>query len=373
MPAEWEPHEATWLAWPHERTDWPGKFAPIKWVYGEIVRHLAAREKVRILVEDAAHREQARRVIQSAGAELGAVEFYTVKTNRGWLRDSGPVFTTNARGALRIVNWEFNAWAKYDDWRKDNRVPGFIARRLGIEQVKPGMVLEGGSIDVDGEGTLLTTEECLLSDVQPRNPNLSPDRIEAALRRYLGVRRVLWLGRGIAGDDTHSHVDDIARFVAPGVVLAAVEPDPGDPNHAPLKENLARLRKMRDAAGRRLRVVPLPMPEPVSFRSQRLPASYANFYIANKVVLAPVFGDPKDRAALNVLASVFADRQVIGIYSRDLVLGLGALHCLTQQQPAASSGQPGGAEPCSATGVSTKWGSPSDCGGLPGRPALDYS
>ena len=334
MPAEWEPHEATWIAWPHEYTDWPGKFAPIKWVYGEIVRHLARHETVRILVEDATRREKARRVLASAGANLDTVEFHIFRTNRGWLRDSGPIFVKNSRGSMRIMNWGFNAWAKYDDWRKDNRVPDFAARRLGIEQVKPGMVLEGGSIDVDGEGALLTTEECLLSEVQSRNPGTSRSDIEAALHRRLGVRRVLWLGRGIAGDDTHGHVDDIARFVSPGTVAAAVEPDAGDPNHEPLKENLKRLRAMRDAVGRRLRVVPLPMPEPVYFKGQRLPASYANFYIANKVVLAPVFGDPNDRKALNTLARLFDGREIVGVYSRDLVLGLGSLHCLTQQQPA---------------------------------------
>ena len=333
MPAEWEPHEATWIGWPHESTDWPGKFAPIKWVYAEIVRHLARRERVRILVQSSAHHEKALRVLRSAGADLPAIEFHICPTNRGWLRDSGPIFVKNGRGEIRITDWKFNAWAKYDDWRKDDRVPAFVSRRLKVPRTRLRMVLEGGAIDVDGAGTLLTTEECLLSPSQARNPSMSRADVEREVGRHLGVKRVLWLGRGIAGDDTHGHVDDIARFVAPATVVAVEEKDRGDSNHAPLRENLLRLRRMHDARGQPLRVVTLPMPEPVFFRGQRLPASYANFYVANDTVLAPVFGDPNDRIALNTLGRVFRHREVIGIYARDLVLGLGTLHCLTQQQP----------------------------------------
>jgi len=333
MPAEWEPHEATWLGWPHERTDWPGKFAPVRWVYAEIVRNLVPREKVRILVQDKAHREKARRTLSQAGVGDGAVEFHTCPTNRGWLRDSGPIFVRNEAGEAVIANSKFNAWAKYGDYRKDNRVPDYVSRRLGIPQVKTGLVLEGGAIDVNGRGALLTTGECLLSPVQARNPGLSRQDVEAVLARYLGASHVLWLNRGIAGDDTHGHIDDIARFVNANTVVAAIEDDPSDDNYQPLRENLGRLRRMKDQDGRPLRVLKLPMPVPVSFGNQRLPASYANFYIANGAVLVPVFNDPNDRVALNTLSRALPGREAIPIYCRDLVLGLGAIHCLTQQQP----------------------------------------
>jgi agmatine deiminase len=329
LPAEWEPHEATWIGWPHERTDWPGKFAPIRWVYAEIVRHLAPRERVRILVESAAHREKARRVLKQAGTEESNVEFFVCPTDRGWLRDSGPLFVKDRRGAVSITDWKFNGWAKYDDWRKDNRVPDFIARRLKMSQRAVDHVLEGGSIDSNGRGVLLTTEECLLSPVQARNPELDRAGVEAMFARYLGIDKVLWLNRGIAGDDTHGHIDDIARFVRPDTILAAEEPDTSDPNHEPLRENLPRLQKSG------CRVVKLPMPAPVYFGGQRLPASYANFYVANQAVLAPMFNDPNDRVACDVLAKCFPDREILPVYCRDLVLGLGTLHCLTQQQPAA--------------------------------------
>jgi agmatine deiminase len=328
MPAEWEPHEATWLAWPHEHTDWPGKFAPIPWIYGDIVRRLARVEKVHILVEDAALEKSARRVLAKCGANLDAVEFFRYRTNRSWTRDYCPIFVRNSSGEVAITNWIFNGWAKYDNWKNDNKIPAFVAKRLKLRQFEPGIVLEGGSIDVNGAGKLLTTEECLLSNVQQRNPGVSRRALERAFKTNLGVNEVIWLGQGIAGDDTHGHIDDIARFTDKDTVVAAIERDKGDANHEPLKENLARLR-----ARGNLRVVTLPMPEPVHFNGQRLPASYANFYIANRMVLAPTFVDPNDRAALNTLARLFPDRQVIGIPCRDLVLGLGTLHCMTQQQP----------------------------------------
>lgn len=334
MPAEWEPHEATWVAWPHERSDWPGKFAPIPWVMAEIVRHLARAERVRILVQDTGAARDARRKLEKAGAELDAVEFYVCPTNRGWTRDSGPLFIKEPGGRVAITHWRFNGWAKYPDYRLDNRIPAFVARRLGLPRYSTRIVLEGGSIDVNGRGSLLTTEECLLSPIQARNPGLAREELERALADYLGARNILWLGRGIAGDDTHGHVDDIARFTGPSTVVAAVESDKSDPNYEPLRDNLRRLRHMRDQDGNPLRVVPLPMPEPVHFGGQRLPASYANFYIANRLVLVPTFNDPNDRRALEILSRLFPDRQVVGIYSRDLVLGLGAIHCLTQQQPA---------------------------------------
>ncbi len=333
MPAEWEPHEATWLAWPHERTDWPGKFAPIRWVYAEIIRHLAPRERVRLLVRNGREREKARRTLAQAGTDPGAIEFFLRDTNRGWLRDSGPIFVREETGEVTITDWKFNAWAKYDDWRLDNRIPSFISRRLNIPSRKTGIVLEGGAIDVNGHGTLLATEECLLGPLQARNPGHTREDLEGALAAYLGAYHVLWLSGGIVGDDTHGHVDDIARFTDPHTVVTAVEPDRADPNHAPLAENLKRLRHFTDQEGRPLRIVTLPMPAPVFFGKQRLPASYLNFYIANGIVLVPVFNDPNDRIALNTLARLFPDHRITGIYARDLILGLGAVHCLTQQQP----------------------------------------
>jgi agmatine deiminase len=329
MPAEWEPHEATWLAWPHEASDWPGKFAPIPWLYGEIVRLLARVERVRVLVEHADAEQSVRRILKKCHADLNAVEFFHHATNRSWTRDFCPLFVKNAAGEVAVTDWKFNGWAKYPNYAADDAAPRFIAKKLKLPRFDPGLVLEGGSIDVNGGGKLLTTEECLLSDVQTRNPGVSRREIERALADYLGVTEVIWLGRGIAGDDTHGHIDDIARFTASDTVVAVMEPDKSSANHEPLKENLVRLRSRRD-----LRVVTLPCPEPVYFAGQLLPASYANFYIANRLVLAPTFGDSQDRAALNTLARLFADREVIGVPCRDLVLGLGTLHCMTQQQPA---------------------------------------
>jgi agmatine deiminase len=328
MPAEWEPHEATWLAWPHEASDWPGKFAPIPWLYGEIVRHLARVEKVRILIQDAGAEQRVRKILKKSHADLAAVEFFHHPTNRSWTRDYCPLFVKAAGGRTAIAHWRFNGWAKYDNFRDDAAVPGFLAQELSLECIEPGLVLEGGSIDVNGAGKLLTTEECLLSDVQERNPGVSRRDLERAFHRYLGVSETIWLNRGIAGDDTHGHIDDIARFTAAATVVAMIEPDKSEVNHQPLKENLERLRARRD-----LRVVTMPCPEPVYFAGQRLPASYANFYIANGIVLAPVFNDKNDAIALRTLQRLFPDRAVIGIPCRDLVLGLGTLHCMTQQQP----------------------------------------
>jgi agmatine deiminase len=328
MPAEWEPHAATWIAWPHNRDDWPGRFAPIPWVYAEIVRKLARVERVGILVEDRASEQAARRVLRKADTNLTAVEFFYAPTDRVWTRDYCPLFVKNRAGKIALINWRFNGWAKYDDWKKDAAIPAALAAALKLRAWEPGLVLEGGSIDVNGRGLLLTTEECLLSPVQARNPQLDRRQIEQAFRDYLGVRRVIWLRNGIAGDDTHGHVDDLARFVNADTVVSASEADRSDPNYEPLRENLALLRKQP------LRVVKLPMPAPVIFEGRRLPASYANFYIANGLVLMPTFNDPNDRVALNTLARVFPDRQVTGIHAVELVWGLGALHCMTQQQPA---------------------------------------
>ena len=327
MPAEWEPHEATWLAWPHEESDWPGKFAPIPWVYAEIVGKLAKVERVRILVQDADHAAGVREMLAKAHANLAAVDFYFYKTNRSWTRDFCPIFVTGPDVA--VTDWIFNGWAKYDNWLDDNAVPMFVSRALAMKNFEPGMVLEGGSIDVNGKGKLLTTEECLLSEVQCRNPGWTRQQIETTLYDYLGIDEVIWLRNGIAGDDTHGHVDDLARFVNENTVVTVVETDKSDYNYEPTHENLALLRDRKD-----LRVVTLPMPSPIYFDGQRLPASYANFYIANKLVLVPTFQDKNDRIALNTLAEIFPGREVIGIACTDLVLGLGTLHCMTQQQPA---------------------------------------
>jgi agmatine deiminase len=327
LPAEWEPHAATWIAWPHHRDDWPGRFAPIPWVYAEIVRKLASAERVCILIQDRDAQERTHRILHKAGANLAAIEFFPVTTDRVWIRDYGPIFIKNRTGSVALTNWRFNAWAKYDDWRRDAAVPARLARLLRVRAFEPGLVLEGGSIDGNGLGLLLTTEECLLSPVQARNPQLDRGHIERALHDYLGVRRIIWLRRGIAGDDTHGHVDDLARFVDPRTVVIASEPDRSDPNYEPLRENLALLRRES------LRVVKLPMPAPLIFRGMRLPASYANFYIANGVVLVPTFNDPNDRAALTTLARLFPGRTVTGIHAAELVWGLGAIHCMTQQQP----------------------------------------
>jgi agmatine deiminase len=344
MPAEWERHEATWLAWPHNPEDWPGKFQPIPWIYAEIVRLLSARERVYILANDEKAKQRAVSMLERAGAHLNRVTFLLWPTDRCWMRDSGPIFVRDGKGHVGVTNWFFNAWAKYENWRLDDQIPDRVSELLGLPAWQPEVelegglvrriVLEGGSIDTNGAGIMLTTEECLLSEVQQRNPFVAREELERAFHDYLGIERVLWLNRGIAGDDTHGHVDDISRFVGPTTIVTAVELDRRDPNHAPLVENLARLRAARTLDGKQFDIVELPMPRPVVFSGQRLPASYANFYIANGLVLVPTFHDPNDRVALNILARVFPDREVIGIHCVDLVWGLGTLHCMTQQQPA---------------------------------------
>ena len=343
MPAEWERHEATWLAWPHNPDDWPGKFQAIPWLYAEIVRLLAAHERVHILVNDVKAEERARSILDRAGAKLNQVSFHRWPTNRVWTRDSGPIFVRNGAGRLALTNWHFNAWAKYPDWQLDDQVPERVADLLKAPAWEPlvdlesggtkRLVLEGGSIDTNGGGILLTTEECLLSKVQERNPGVGRERLEQAFHDFLGIDQVIWLNRGIAGDDTHGHVDDISRFVAPDTIVTALEPDTRDANHEPLAENLQRLRAARTLNGKQFTLVELPLPRPVVFRGQRLPASYANFYLANGIVLVPTFNDRNDRVALNILAQVFPGREVIGIHSVDLVWGLGTLHCMTQQEP----------------------------------------
>jgi len=349
MPAEWEKHEATWLGWPHNPTDWPDKLETIRWVYGEMVRKIAPGETVRILVRTGAEGKLARRYLTRAGTDLKHVEFIVHPTNRGWTRDSGPIFVRrrNPKSEIRNPKWEtaivrfhFNAWAKYPDWQKDRRVPETAARILRKRLFdatcdgKP-FVLEGGGIDVNGRGTLLTTEECYLDPkVQVRNPGLGRRAIDETLKKYLGVSNVLWLAAGPVGDDTHGHIDDICRFVNPKTVVLIREKNRKDINYRPLAENWERIRDLRLEDGSKPEVVPLPMPAPIFFDGDRLPASYANFYIANAAVLVPTFNDPNDRVALGILGELFRDRPVVGIHAVDLVLGFGSLHCLTQQQPA---------------------------------------
>ena len=420
MPAEWEPHAATWLAWPHYHGDWPGKFEPIPWVYAEIIRNLAKHERVELIVNNAASAKRARKVLQRADAFSGNIHFHRWPTNRIWLRDSGCIFLkrgtlahsassaatsqhpgyelartleqqkhegkdladvlkhqhqerdefvlaekrqkksqASAPEGILAVKFRFNAWAKYSNWRYDDKIGSLMSRvriptlfrkererRMGhphpdqeayeIHPLSNGkrIVLEGGSIDVNGAGTILTTEECLLSKVQERNPHMTRVHYERAFADYLGAPHTIWLGRGIAGDDTHGHVDDLARFVNRDTVITMVETNSKDTNHGPLRANLRRLQSARDQNGRQLTVIELPMPQPVVFEKRRLPASYANFYIANGVVLAPVFNRPNDRVALDTLARVFPTREIMPIYSGDFIWGLGAMHCMTQQQPA---------------------------------------
>jgi agmatine deiminase len=354
MPAEWEPHEATWIGWPHHTSDWPGKFSAIPWVYSEIVRRITAGETLRILVNSERHESRARAVLGRAGVELSRIQFFRIQTNRGWTRDFGPIFVRQRAAAgpgadaLAVVDFSFNGWAKYPNWAFDNAVPAKAAHAIGFPLIAATaqglpLVLEGGSVDVNGRGALLTTEECLLDRcVQPRNPHLNRQQTEEALHTYLGADQVIWLGKGIAGDDTHGHVDDVCRFVSSRSVVLCREDDPHDPNYAPLQENYDRLKAARLEEGSKLEVIPLPMPSPLYFDGQRLPASYANFYAANSVVLVPTFNDAKDRVALGILSELFPNRSVIGIHSVDLVWGLGTLHCLTQQQPAPDAASTGG-------------------------------
>jgi agmatine deiminase len=336
-PAEWERHDATWLAWPHKRDSWPGKFEPVPRIFVEMVRALSAGERVEILVLSEAHGEEVRALLREGRVDLAAVRLHVLPTDDAWIRDHGPIFVRRDRAdgqgtEIAATVWGYNAWGgKYPPWDLDRLVSREIARRLGVPAFDGGMILEGGSIEGDGEGTLLTTEACLLNP--NRNPELDRAAIERRLRDFLAVEKVLWLGDGIVGDDTDGHVDDLTRFVAPGRVVTVVEDDPADENHGPLRENLERLRGMTDARGRRLEVIELPMPRALHEQDQRLPASYANFYVGNAAVLVPVFDDPSDARALGVLSEAFPGRRVTGIRATDLVWGLGAFHCLSQQQP----------------------------------------
>jgi agmatine deiminase len=338
MPAEWEPHRATWISWPHHEPDWPGKLGPIPWVYAEIVRVLADHEPVEILCHSADVRASAQAALDAHAVRRDRVRFHLVPTDRVWLRDSAPTGTLDGRGDVVLLSWAFNAWAKYDNYHQDELVGQAVAAITGLCLEEPRaesgqrIVLEGGGIDVNGRGQMLVTEEWLLSGVQVRNPGLTRADYEAIFRQWLGVTRTIWLGEGCVGDDTHGHVDDIARFVAEDTIVLAVEEDPRDDNHERSMDNLRRLQLVSDSAGP-LRIVTLPFPRPVMMQGERLPASYANFYVANGVVLVPTFNDPNDRTALDTLATLMPSYTVVGIHAVDLVWGLGTLHCLTQQEP----------------------------------------
>ncbi len=358
MPAEWAPHAATWIAWPHNPEDWPNKFQPIPWVYAEIVRHLSRVEDVHILVNGLPAERRATTILRRAGANLARTHFHHWRTDRVWLRDSGPIFVKPIQPhhddpKIVVTKWSFNAWAKYPNYHHDDQIPHLVAEFYGVPETCPELplqaggtrrvVLEGGSIDTNGAGVLLTTEECLLSEVQQRNPGLGSMEetrglLESAFHDHLGINQTLWLNRGCAGDDTHGHVDDVTRFVSEDTILTCVEPNTADENHLPLAENLDRLRTFRNEhsarKGEPFKIRELPMPAPVVFEGQRLPASYANFYIANGLVLVPTFNDPNDRHALNIIADCFPGRRIVGIHAVDLVWGLGTLHCLSQQEPA---------------------------------------
>jgi len=365
MPAEWEPHSATWLAWPHFRGDWPGKFEPIPWVYAEIIRHLSRHERVELIVKDAGAEKLARKTLKRGHALNDNVRFHRWPTNRVWTRDSGCAFVLSIELAARAetpvppipissggaavpahasqlsaIKWRFNAWAKYPNWKHDEKIGSLMARAADAQEFRPmfgknRLVLEGGSIEVNGSGSLITTEECLLSRVQQRNPGMKKTDYEKIFAEYLGATNVIWLGSGVVGDDTHGHVDDLTRFVSPDTVVTCVEADPSSENYEALRENICRLRDATIEDGRPLATIDLPMPAPVYFEGRRLPASYANFYIANGIVLVPGFNDPNDRVALDIFADIFPEREVVPIYCGDLIWGFGAIHCMTQQQPAS--------------------------------------
>jgi agmatine deiminase len=340
LPAEWEPHEATWIGWPHNKSDWPGKFSAIPNVYAEFIKHLSKSEKVHILVQSKDHKIKAEKILKRTAVDFTNIKFFTKKTNRGWLRDSGPFFVKEKDKNV-AVDFIFNAWAKYDDYKLDDKIPQFISKRLKLERIDAEydgkqVVLEGGAIDVNGRGTLITTEECLLDqNLQVRNPGFTKQDYFYIFKKYFGITNVIWLGKGIIGDDTHGHIDDICRFINDDTVVIAHEKNPADENYNPLNENKERLQNVTIQNQSRLDVVELPMPSPIYYKGQRMPASYANFYISNSAVLVPTFNDTNDSLTLGILSELFNDREVIGIDCSDLIWGLGAIHCLTKEQPAA--------------------------------------
>lgn len=341
LPAEWERHEATYIVWPHNRDDWPGKMSAVGWVYAEIVKNISPGENIIILVSDKRKEERVKSILNKSGVDLENISFMRAPTNRSWIRDFGPLFVRCGKGKkkLAIVDFAFNGWARYRSYQKDDKATKTISERLSLNRFIPknngcAIVLEGGAIDVNGAGTLITTEECLLDkNVQARNPGMTRAEYEKLFHEFFGVNNVIWLGGGIDGDDTHGHVDDICRFVSKDTIVVAYEKNRSDVNYRPLNENLERLQGAQLEDGSKPEIVTLPMPAPQYFDGQRLPASYANFYIANNAVIVPTYNDPADAKALGILGELFNDRPVIGVHSVDLVLGLGAIHCLTMQKP----------------------------------------
>jgi agmatine deiminase len=338
LPAEWEKHKSTIICWPHQKEDWPGKFSPIPWVYTEIIKNIITGELVRIIVQSQKDRKNAQKHLERAHVDLNNIEFIIMETDRGWMRDSSPAFVKNGNDTI-AVKFVFNGWAKYSNWKKDKHIPAKLSKVLDVELIEAEhkqrtIILEGGAIDSNGQGSLLTTEECLLDQkIQTRNPGFTKKDYEEAFNKYFGITNVIWLGKGIAGDDTHGHVDDLCRFVNKNTVVLCREKNKNDENYIPLEENFKRLKNARLEDGSKLNVVELPMPKPVEFEDLRLPASYANFYIANNAVLVPTFNDPNDRIALNILKKFFPDREVVGIHAVDLVWGLGTIHCLSHEEP----------------------------------------
>ncbi len=334
FPAEFHKHESTWLSWPHKEESWPGKIETIFPVYAQFVKLLAKGEKVNINVADEVMMQKAIGHLQQAGADLSKVIFHFNPTNDAWCRDHGPAFLINPNAEQKkvIVDWGYNAWGnKYPPFDLDDVIPTRIAEKLNLPVYHPGIVMEGGSVEFNGLGDLLTTTSCLLN--KNRNPNLSQNQIEQYLINYYGVNQIMWLGDGIVGDDTDGHIDDLTRFVNEDTVVTVIEENKTDENYQPLKENLDSLRKLRLGNGKHLNIVELPMPSPLFYEGQRLPASYANFYISNKYIVTPTFRDKNDDRALSILQSCFKDRKVVGLDSTDLIWGLGSFHCLSQQEP----------------------------------------
>lgn len=340
MPAEWTKQEAVWLSWPHNRNDWPGKLPAIGYVYAHFIRLLTTQVTVRLMVNNQKTLDSVRELLAKSEADMDRVIFYIIPTNRIWMRDYGPTFVVNKKGEKALVDWRFNAWANYPDHRRDNKVPESVNASLNHPRFTPHhkgrrVVLEGGSIDVNGKGSLLTTLECLQSqDTQIRNPGFTREDYEKIFADNLGITNTIWLGNGIAGDDTHGHVDDLARFIDANTVVVIHEKNKHDVNYAALHENVKILKKSVNEKGQPLDIIELPTPRPLSFGGERLPASYANFLICNKLVLVPTFNDPNDRIALNILAEAMPKHEIVGIHCADFVLGRGTLHCASQQEPA---------------------------------------
>jgi agmatine deiminase len=335
FPAEFDEHVATWLSWPHKEASWPGKIETIFPVYAAFIKLVAEGEKVHINVADEAMKVMAINHLEKAGANIKQIRFFYHPTNDAWCRDHGPAFLINPVAETKkiIVDWGYNAWGgKYPPFDLDDNIPTLIAKHYGVPVVYPGIVMEGGSVDFNGKGTILTTTSCLLNP--NRNPDLGRQQIEEYLHQYYGVTNILWLGDGITGDDTDGHIDDLTRFVNHDTVVTAVEYDKADENYKPLLDNLKALSKMRLESGRQMNIVEIPMPSPIVYEDMRLPASYANFYIANKYVVVPTFRDQNDEKALRILQEVFHDRKVVGLDSTDIIWGLGSFHCLSQQEPA---------------------------------------